>query len=86
MIWSPEKLIFYVDSAENIVHTYAPEIKTSEKWPFDRPAYLILNVAVGGSWGGLKGVDNTIFPQNMEIDYVKLFQEPVFQQKQIKND
>ncbi len=73
--WTPEKLVFYIDKPENIIHTYAPENKTNKNWPFNNPAFIILNVAVGGDWGGLKGVDNSIFPQTMEIDYVKVFQK-----------
>ncbi|QDZ08756.1 glycoside hydrolase family 16 protein [Sphingomonas panacisoli] len=40
-------------------------------WPFVRPYNLILNVAVGGDWGGAKGVDDTVLPQRMTIDYVR---------------
>jgi beta-glucanase (GH16 family) len=42
-------------------------------WPFDRRFHLILNIAVGGSWGGQRGVDNNAFPARMEIDYVRVF-------------
>jgi beta-glucanase (GH16 family) len=42
-------------------------------WPYDRPFHLILNVAIGG-WGGQKGIDDTIFPVRMEIDYVRVYQ------------
>jgi beta-glucanase (GH16 family) len=44
-----------------------------EAWPFDKPFYLILNIAVGGSWGGQKGIDDTIWPQKMEVDYVRVY-------------
>ena len=40
-------------------------------WPFDRPFHLILNLAVGGDWGGQKGVDDSVFPQRMSVDYVR---------------
>jgi len=46
------------------------------EWPFDKRFYLILNVAVGGDWGGEYGIDDTIFPATMEIDYVRVYQEP----------
>ena len=36
---------------------------------------MILNVAVGGNWGGIKGVDDSIFPQQMVIDYVRVYQK-----------
>lgn len=40
-------------------------------WPFTRPYQLILNLAVGGDWGGQKGIDDTRFPQAMRVDYVR---------------
>jgi beta-glucanase (GH16 family) len=43
-------------------------------WPFDKPQYLILNVAVGG-WGGQKGIDPAAFPSRMEVDYVRVWQK-----------
>ncbi len=42
-------------------------------WPFDKKFFLILNVAVGGNWGGAQGVDNAVFPASMVIDYVKVY-------------
>lgn len=40
-------------------------------WPFTRPYQLILNVAVGGDWGGQRGIDDAAFPQAMTVDYVR---------------
>lgn len=45
-----------------------------DAWPFDAPQYLLLNLAVGGNWGGQKGIDPAIFPVRMEIDYVRVYQ------------
>lgn len=45
-----------------------------DAWPFDNKMYLLLNIAVGGNWGGQKGVDENIWPQKMEIDYVRVYQ------------
>jgi beta-glucanase (GH16 family) len=42
-------------------------------WPFNKPFFLILNVAIGGDWGGVQGVDNSIFPATMQVDYVKVY-------------
>ncbi|TFI58727.1 glycoside hydrolase family 16 protein [Sphingomonas parva] len=44
------------------------------EWPFDGPQYLILNIAVGGTWGGAQGVDDAALPQRMEVDYVRVWQ------------
>jgi beta-glucanase (GH16 family) len=43
-------------------------------WPFDRKFYLIVNLAIGGDWGGSHGIDDTIFPQQMEVEYVRVYQ------------
>jgi beta-glucanase (GH16 family) len=75
LIWTEKKMIFYVDTPDNVIHTYAPAVKTPENWPFDQPAFFILNIAVGGNWGGAQGIDNSIFPQTMEVDYVRVYQE-----------
>ena len=42
-------------------------------WPYDKKFHLLLNIAVGGNWGGAQGVDDTIFPTTMEIDYVRVY-------------
>jgi beta-glucanase (GH16 family) len=43
-------------------------------WPFDQPFHLILNLAVGGDWGGRKGVDPDIWPSRMLVDWVRVYQ------------
>ena len=48
-------------------------VATNEGWPFDKPYFLILNVAVGGNWGG--EIDETIFPNEMIVDYVRIFKK-----------
>ncbi len=73
LIRTESSLTFYVDSPDNIVHVYSPSVKTSSNWPFDKPQFFILNIAVGGGWGGAQGIDNTIFPQTMEVDYVRVY-------------
>ena len=75
IVWTENKIDFYIDTPSNISHTYAPATKTDENWPFDQTAFFILNVAVGGDWGGAQGIDNAIFPQTMEIDYIRVYQE-----------
>jgi beta-glucanase (GH16 family) len=55
------------------VYTFVPNNKTQEEWPFDQPFYLLLNLAVGGNFGGPK-VDDSIFPQEFIIDYVRVYQ------------
>ncbi|MRT92093.1 family 16 glycosylhydrolase [Ancylomarina sp. 16SWW S1-10-2] len=74
LLWDEDELNFYIDTPDNITHTYAPSVKTEANWPFDKPQFFILNVAVGGDWGGAQGIDNSIFPQTMEVDYVRVYQ------------
>jgi beta-glucanase (GH16 family) len=73
MDWTPEQMDFFVDGKKYF--TYANEKTGSDAWPFDKPQYLILNLAIGGSWGGREGVDPKIFPQRFEIDYVRVYQQ-----------
>ena len=47
-------------------------VYNSDTWPFDANLFILLNVAVGGSFGG--PVNNAIFPQTMEIDFIKVYQ------------
>jgi beta-glucanase (GH16 family) len=69
--WTPEAISFAVDGA---VYFSADRISLNwEDWPFDQPFYLILNLAVGGFWGGQQGIDPDIWPQRMEVDYVRFY-------------
>jgi beta-glucanase (GH16 family) len=71
--WQADRMDFFVDDKRYF--TYAKELNAADDvWPFDQPFYLILNLAIGGTWGGEKGVDETIFPQRYEIDYVRVYQ------------
>ncbi|MCT4590051.1 MAG: family 16 glycosylhydrolase [Carboxylicivirga sp.] len=74
LIWTEASLTFYVDTPDNVVHVYAPADKNENNWPFNKPHFFIMNIAVGGTWGGSHGIDNTIFPQTMEIDYVRVYE------------
>ena len=69
--WSPEKIEFYVDGG--LLYTFNPKERNENVWPFDQPYYLILNLAVGGNFGGPK-IDEDIFPQDFIIDYIKVYQ------------
>lgn len=69
--WTKDKIEFYID--EVLVYTFQPEVKTKTVWPFDQSFYIILNLAIGGNFGG-PDVDDTIFPQDFLIDYIKVYQ------------
>lgn len=68
--WTKDKMDFYVD--KQLVYTFAPENKTEDVWPFDQPFFLLINMAIGGNFGGPE-VDDSIFPQKYIIDYIKVY-------------
>lgn len=70
--WDKEKIILSIDNRPYF--QYANEHTGYDAWPFDNPMYLILNIAVGGNWGGKKGIDDKSFPWRMLIDYVRVYQ------------
>lgn len=72
MEWTPEYIAVYMD--RKLINRFSNDHKGYETWPFDQPFHLLLNVAVGGDFGGRKGVDETIFPRSMEVDYVRVYQ------------
>jgi beta-glucanase (GH16 family) len=72
--WHPDRLDFFVDEKKYFTYSREPDAG-EDAWPFDQPFYLILNLAIGGAWGGQQGIDEKIFPQRFEIDYVRVFQE-----------
>ncbi|WP_139314845.1 family 16 glycosylhydrolase [Saccharicrinis aurantiacus] len=74
IIWTEESIQYYVNDPENPFYTYAPSNKNADNWPFNKPHFIILNAAVGGTWGGAQGIDNSIFPQTMEVDYVRVYE------------
>ncbi len=78
--WEPRELRIFVDST--LYFTYTNEGTGPAEWPFDQPFHLLLNVAVGGNWGGSRGVDTTLFPQHMLIDYVRVYQKPFPEEKE----
>lgn len=69
--WTPEKIESYIDG--ELYFTFKNEKTGWKEWPFDKKQHILLNLAVGGDWGGQKGVDDSIFPQKMEIDYVRVY-------------
>jgi beta-glucanase (GH16 family) len=58
-----------------LYNTIINEHKSTKEWPFDQPFYMILNLAIGGDWGGKKGIDENIFPAVFEIDYVRVYKQ-----------
>lgn len=69
--WGPDYIDWFVDEVH--YHSVRPGDLTGE-WVFDHPFYLILNLAVGGNYVGSPN-ENTVFPQSMLVDYVRVYEE-----------
>jgi len=76
VMWTPDRIEFAVDNL--VYHEYTrPDDFTFAEWPFDQRFHLLMNVAVGGSWGGKEGINATAFEgdgQVLEIDWVRVYQ------------
>ncbi len=72
--WTEDYIRTYVDGK---VQLYFENDKLGNKdtWPFDKAFYPILNLAWGGTWGGLNGVDESALPATLEVDYVRVWQK-----------
>lgn len=71
MHWTPQSVQFAVDG--KIHFTYANPGTGVAAWPFDAPQFMILNIAIGGDLGG--AVDDGMFPTQMVVDYVRVYQK-----------
>jgi beta-glucanase (GH16 family) len=70
--WHPDRIDFYCDTTKYF--TFENDFKgDDETWPFNKPQYLLLNLAIGGSWGGQQGIDDSHFPHKFYIDYVRYY-------------
>lgn len=70
--WFEDYMIWTVDGVEQ--YRFDKEPNGYTVWPFDQEFYLILNVAVGGTWGGSQGINDNILPQKMEVDFVRVYE------------
>ncbi len=70
--WDENSIKWYVDDQHYF--TFENNKKGFASWPFDQKFHLIMNVTVGGYWGGKHGIDKSVFPQRMEVDYVRVYQ------------
>ena len=72
--WTPDYIKTYIDG-KLLFSFYNDKEGRQETWPFDKPFHPILNLAWGGDWGGMNGVDESALPAVYEIDYVRIFQK-----------
>jgi beta-glucanase (GH16 family) len=71
LVWMPDSLTISVDG--NPYFNYH-DTSSKHSWPFNKPQNLILNLAIGGGWGGTKGLDGTMTSQKLIFDYVRVFE------------
>ena len=69
--WAPYGIRGYFDNER--VFEYINPGAGYTTWPYDKKFHMLLNIAVGGNWGGAQGVDDTVFPATLEIDYVRFY-------------
>ncbi len=73
LIKRPHEILWLVDGA--VYHRVTPsDLPEGTQWVFERPFYLLLNLAVGGVWPGTPPAD-TVFPKVMVVDYVRVWRE-----------
>lgn len=68
--WAEDRIDFFVD--DKMFYTYQPEVKNKDTWPYDTPFYVIINIAMGGGFGG--PIDSGLTRARMEVDYVRVYQ------------
>ena len=71
--WHEDRLEFFLDGEKYF--QFDKEGDDVAVWPYAKPHFLIVNLAIGGALGGLEGVDSTIFPVSYKIDYVRVYQQ-----------
>jgi beta-glucanase (GH16 family) len=74
LLWTPAFIQTGVDDQPRFL--FRSVANDPARWPFDQPMHLLLNVAVGGDWGGQRGIRADAFPARFEIDYVRVYQLP----------
>ena len=73
--WYEDRVDFFLDSNKYFTYSFKEHKDDIVKGIFNKPFYLLLNNAIGGEWGGKRGIDDSSFPQKYYIDYVRYFRE-----------
>jgi beta-glucanase (GH16 family) len=71
MEWTADRIEVFVDGQKYF--TFRNEGTGTRTWPFDKPQYLLVNLAIGGGWGGQRGIDDALLPKRYLVDYVRVY-------------
>ena len=74
--WRPDRIDIGVDG-KGILRVHNDQPGNKGAWPFNVPFKMIMNLAIGGDWAAVKGIDDAAMPQRMEVDYMRVWQVPV---------
>ena len=78
MIWLPGEIRIFADGVQSGIFRYAPQFNQNnphqDVFPFHEDFFFIINLAIGGSWGGAQDIDNNIFPTQLLVDYLRVYQ------------
>jgi beta-glucanase (GH16 family) len=71
MLWEPDKVTTYLDGKKLFTKAY--------KWVYNDgveagPAHILFDLAIGGKWAGRNGIDDSLFPAKLEVDYIRVCQ------------
>ena len=71
--WDEKEIKTFIN--DKLIFSYLKNDQPWERWPFDEKFHFILNIAIGGNWGGMKGIDDTAFPTKMEIEHLRVYKK-----------
>lgn len=74
ILWTNEYLRFYIDDIENVSYSFLrPSSPNSDNWPFSKSFFFAIDTSIGSEFADGNGVDDSIFPTSLEIDYVRVY-------------
>lgn len=75
-LYGYDRIHIYVDGVQTKTFGETAQLQETGDWPFNDNFYFILNLAIGGNWGGSQGVDDSMFdvPVLFEVDYIRVYQ------------
>jgi len=69
--WTPYAIRGYYDDVQ--IFTFVNPETGSDQWPFDQKFHALINLAIGGTWGGSQGIDPNLCPATMQVDYIRFY-------------